>query len=67
VPTSVVAPGRLFEVVRAGFAHRRKMLRGALSGVVSPSAFQVAGVAPTARAEELDVVAWGRLAAAPRD
>jgi 16S rRNA (adenine1518-N6/adenine1519-N6)-dimethyltransferase len=65
VPTSVVAPERLFEVVRAGFAHRRKMLRGALAGVVAPSAFEAAGVAPTARAEELDVAAWGRLAAAP--
>jgi 16S rRNA (adenine1518-N6/adenine1519-N6)-dimethyltransferase len=63
VPTSVVSSSRLFEVVRAGFAHRRKMLRGALAGVVSPSAFEAAGVAPTARAEELDVEAWGRLAA----
>ena len=64
VDPGVVSPARLFEVVRAGFAHRRKMLRGALADVVSPSAFEVAGVAPTARAEELDVVAWGRLAAA---
>jgi 16S rRNA (adenine1518-N6/adenine1519-N6)-dimethyltransferase len=63
VPASVVSPARLFEVVRAGFAHRRKMLRGALAGVVDPSAFERAGVAPTARAEELDVAAWGRLAA----
>ena len=63
VPPSVVPAERLFEVVRAGFAHRRKMLRGALTGVVSPAAFEAAGVAPTARAEELDVEAWGRLAA----
>jgi 16S rRNA (adenine1518-N6/adenine1519-N6)-dimethyltransferase len=63
VPVSVVSADRLFEVVRAGFAHRRKMLRGALAGVVDPSAFDAAGVAPTARAEELDVEAWGRLAA----
>jgi 16S rRNA (adenine1518-N6/adenine1519-N6)-dimethyltransferase len=54
---------RVFEVVRAGFAHRRKMLRGALAGVVEPSAFVAAGVRPEARAEELDVDAWGRLAA----
>ncbi len=53
---------RLFTVVRAGFAHRRKMLRGALAGVVSPEAFANAGVRPEARAEELDVEAWGRLA-----
>ena len=63
VPASVVPASRLFEVVRAGFAHRRKMLRGALAGVVSPEAFAAAGVAPTARAEELDVETWGRLAA----
>ena len=64
VDPGLVSPERLFEVVRAGFAHRRKMLRGALAGVVSPSAFDTAGVAPTARAEELDVDAWGRLAGA---
>jgi 16S rRNA (adenine1518-N6/adenine1519-N6)-dimethyltransferase len=62
VPASVVSAERLFEVVRAGFAHRRKMLRGALAGVVPVEAFESAGVAPTARAEELDVAAWGRLA-----
>ena len=63
VDPGIVSAARLFEVVRAGFAHRRKMLRGTLAGVVSPSAFEAAGVAPTARAEELDVQAWGRLAA----
>jgi 16S rRNA (adenine1518-N6/adenine1519-N6)-dimethyltransferase len=62
VDPSVVGAERLFEVVRAGFAHRRKMLRGALAGVVAPSAFEAAGVRPEARAEELDVHAWGRLA-----
>ena len=66
VPGVVEAVGyeRLFAVVRAGFAHRRKMLRRALEGVVSPAAFAAAGVAPTARAEELDLEAWGRLARA---
>lgn len=63
VPVDVVSPERLFTVVRAGFAHRRKMLRGALAGVVTPAAFEAAGVRPEARAEELDVAAWGRLAA----
>jgi 16S rRNA (adenine1518-N6/adenine1519-N6)-dimethyltransferase len=63
VDPSVVPHTRLFEVVRAGFAHRRKMLRGALRGVVSVEAFAAAGVRPEARAEELDVNAWGRLAA----
>jgi 16S rRNA (adenine1518-N6/adenine1519-N6)-dimethyltransferase len=65
VPASVVGPDRLFEVVRAGFATRRKMLRRALAGVVDPAAFATAGVRPEARAEELDVAAWGRLAAQP--
>jgi 16S rRNA (adenine1518-N6/adenine1519-N6)-dimethyltransferase len=65
VAPSEVPASRLFEVVRAGFAHRRKMLRGALAGVVAPEAFEAAGVAPTARAEELDVLAWGRLASFP--
>jgi 16S rRNA (adenine1518-N6/adenine1519-N6)-dimethyltransferase len=54
---------RLFAVVRAGFAHRRKMLRRSLDGVVAPGAFDEAGIAPTARAEELDLEAWARLAA----
>jgi len=63
VDPATVGPERLFAVVRAGFAHRRKMLRGALAGVVSSEAFAAAGVRPESRAEELDVLAWGRLAA----
>jgi 16S rRNA (adenine1518-N6/adenine1519-N6)-dimethyltransferase len=54
---------RLFALVRAGFATRRKMLRRALAGLVPPEGFAAAGVRPEARAEELDVEAWGRLAA----
>jgi len=61
---AVPAPyDRLFQLVRAGFATRRKMLRRALAGLVDPAAFAAAGVRPEARAEELDVQAWGRLAA----
>ncbi len=56
-----VNPQALFALVKAGFAHRRKMLRGALSGLVTGEQFEQAGIAPTARAEELDVHAWGRL------
>jgi 16S rRNA (adenine1518-N6/adenine1519-N6)-dimethyltransferase len=58
---------QLFALVRAGFGQRRKMLRGALSGLVDAAAFTAAGVDPTARAEQLDLEAWGRLtrAAAP--
>ena len=63
VDPSVVGHARLFQVVGAGFAHRRKMLRGALAGVVDPASFAAAGVPETARAEELDVDDWGRLAA----
>ena len=66
VSPSVVPAARLFEVVRAGFAQRRKMLRRSLAGVVSPEAFEAAGVRPEARAEELDVAEWGRLAAHDR-
>jgi 16S rRNA (adenine1518-N6/adenine1519-N6)-dimethyltransferase len=55
---------KLFELVRAGFAKRRKMLRRSLSGLVSPAAFEAAGVRSDARAENLDVYAWGRLARA---
>lgn len=63
-PKVDVAPEQLFPLVRAGFAQRRKMLRRALVGVagVDADAFACAGVRPEARAEELDVDAWGRLA-----
>jgi 16S rRNA (adenine1518-N6/adenine1519-N6)-dimethyltransferase len=54
---------RLFTVVRAGFGHRRKMLRRSLLGTVAPEAFAAAGIAPTARAEELSLEDWERLAA----
>ena len=46
-----------------GSRHRRKMLRRSLAGVVEPAAFERAGVRPDARAEELGVAEWGRLAA----
>lgn len=66
VDPAVVPPGELFALVRAGFGQRRKMLRRSLEGLVSPEQFAMAEIPPTARAEELDVVAWGRLAAARR-
>jgi 16S rRNA (adenine1518-N6/adenine1519-N6)-dimethyltransferase len=52
----------LFSLVRMGFAKRRKMLRGSLAGRVSPEQFEEADIAPTARAEELSVHDWMRLA-----
>jgi 16S rRNA (adenine1518-N6/adenine1519-N6)-dimethyltransferase len=63
VDPSVVEPERLFTVVRAGFAQRRKMLRRSLAGVVDPSVFAAAAVNPQARAEELSIEDWGRLVA----
>ncbi len=63
VDPAVVPAEQLFTVVRAGFAHRRKMLRRSLHGVVSAQAFVHSGVDPTARAETLSVEDWGRLAA----
>jgi 16S rRNA (adenine1518-N6/adenine1519-N6)-dimethyltransferase len=52
----------LFTLIRTGFGQRRKMLRRALAGLVEPEEFVRAGVSPEARAEELDVWAWGLLA-----
>lgn len=63
-PAVAADPDRLFELVRAGFGQRRKMLRRSLAGLVDPAAFTAAGVRPEARAEELGVEEWGRLAAA---
>lgn len=57
-------PDVLFRLVEAGFGQRRKMLRRSLSGLAGPEAFAAAGVRPEARAEELDVGEWGRLAVA---
>lgn len=62
VDPATVRPERLFEVVRAGFATRRKMLRRSLAGVVAPDVFAAAGVSPESRAEDLGVEEWGRLA-----
>jgi 16S rRNA (adenine1518-N6/adenine1519-N6)-dimethyltransferase len=64
VDPALVPADRLFAVVRAGFAHRRKMLRRALVDMVDPLAFGDAGIDPSARAEELLIGDWGRLVAA---
>jgi len=63
VDPALVAPARLFQLVRAGFGQRRKMLRRSLAGLVGAESFACADVDPASRPEELDVVAWGRLAA----
>ena len=54
-------PELLFPLVKKAFGQRRKMLRKSLAGVVAADVFEAAGVAPTARPEELDVAAWCRL------
>ncbi len=58
-----VDPAWLFRLVQAGFGQRRKMLRRSLVDLVPPEAFVAAGIRPEARAEELSVEEWGRLAA----
>lgn len=63
VDPAVIAPAELFSLVRAGFGQRRKMLRRSLAGRCGPEAFAAAGIRPEARAEELTVEEWGRLAA----
>jgi 16S rRNA (adenine1518-N6/adenine1519-N6)-dimethyltransferase len=64
VDPALLDPAALFSLVRAGFAQRRKMLRRSLAGLVPAEAWAEAGVDPATRAEQLDVAAWGRLAAA---
>jgi 16S rRNA (adenine1518-N6/adenine1519-N6)-dimethyltransferase len=58
---STVNPQQLFSLVKMGFAKRRKMLRGAMAGRVTPEQFEASGILPTARAEELTVHDWIRL------
>lgn len=53
---------RTFALVDAGFGQRRKMLRRSLADFVGPERFEAAGVEPTARAEELGLDDWIRLA-----
>ncbi len=68
-PPAGPARTEVFAVIDAAFAQRRKALRGALAGWAgSPSAaeeaLRAAGIAPTERAEQLDVAAFARIAAA---
>ena len=59
-----------FRIVDAAFQQRRKMLRQALSGVLGGTAaaasavLEKAGVAPTARGEELSIDDFARIAQA---
>lgn len=63
---------RVFEVVDAAFAQRRKMLRGALaelagSAAAAAQALDAAGVDPTTRGEQLTVDDFARIAEALDD
>lgn len=49
-------------VVRAAFGQRRKTLRNALSTVADSAAIEAAGLRPDARAEQVDVAGFVRLA-----
>ncbi|HQX93506.1 MAG: 16S rRNA (adenine(1518)-N(6)/adenine(1519)-N(6))-dimethyltransferase RsmA [Thermomonas sp.] len=49
-------------VVRAAFGQRRKTLRNALHGVADSALMEAAGVRPDARAEQVEVAAFVRLA-----
>ena len=50
------------DVVRAAFGQRRKTLRNALSGVADGGAIEGAGLRPDARAEQVEVAGFVRLA-----
>jgi 16S rRNA (adenine1518-N6/adenine1519-N6)-dimethyltransferase len=52
----------VFELVRAGFGQRRKMLRRSLAGRATVEQLTAAGIGPEQRAEEIDVARWCRLA-----
>ncbi len=62
-PATFAAVRSLLDVA---FGQRRKMLRRTIGDRVDEAAFAAAGVAPSARPEELDVAAWVRLAAVAR-
>jgi 16S rRNA (adenine1518-N6/adenine1519-N6)-dimethyltransferase len=62
-----VPPDELFRLVRAGFGQRRKTLRRSLASVASVDDLVAAGIDPGARAEQLDVAAWVRLASVGHD
>ena len=64
-PVSALAatdPGKLAEVVMKAFGQRRKMLRNTLRELISETELAALGIAPTARAEELGVAEFVRIA-----
>ncbi|MFV0407478.1 MAG: 16S rRNA (adenine(1518)-N(6)/adenine(1519)-N(6))-dimethyltransferase RsmA [Propioniciclava sp.] len=66
-PDTAARREEVFAVIDAAFAQRRKMLRGALSGLFGSSAaasaaLTAAGVDPQARGEVLDIADFARIA-----
>jgi len=61
-PSTAVGPDQVFPLVERAYQQRRKMLRATLGGLLDAADFERAGVAPTARPEELDVADWAALA-----
>jgi 16S rRNA (adenine1518-N6/adenine1519-N6)-dimethyltransferase len=64
-PVDVSSPALMFELVHAGFAQRRKMLRRSLRPVLGDRADAVllsAGVDPSRRAEAIDLDGWAAIA-----
>ncbi|MFT4256399.1 MAG: 16S rRNA (adenine(1518)-N(6)/adenine(1519)-N(6))-dimethyltransferase RsmA [Pseudoxanthomonas sp.] len=59
---AVKDPTHFEEVVRAAFGQRRKTLRNALSGTCDAGRIEAAGLRPDARAEQVEVEAFIRLA-----
>ena len=57
---------RLAALVAAAFSQRRKMLRHTLKGIVDEAELERLDIAPTARAEELSVADYVRLANAEK-
>ena len=53
---------RFSALVAAAFAQRRKMLRNNLKGILDDAAFAALGILPTARAEDLSVGDYIRIA-----
>jgi 16S rRNA (adenine1518-N6/adenine1519-N6)-dimethyltransferase len=53
----------VFDLIETGFNQRRKMLRRSLAAKVAPGDLEAAGIRPEARAEELTLDDWRRLAA----
>ena len=60
-------PRHFADVVRAAFGQRRKTLRNALNGVADSARIEAAGLRPDARAEQVDVAGFVRLANLAQD